>query len=89
MLFIMTQKESEIDDLSIGSVADKLIRRSDIPVLSVTPVIQNDHYPFRALFGSINQPIDWFDLNDHLITADWNEQYAISFGNAWRSNPSQ
>ena len=70
MLFIMTQKESEIDDLSIGSVADKLIRRSDIPVLSVTPVIQNDHYPFRALFGSINQPIDWFDLNDHLITAD-------------------
>jgi nucleotide-binding universal stress UspA family protein len=70
MLFLMTQEESEIPELSIGSNAYRLICKSEIPVLTITPVLKTDLYPYKSLFGSINKPINWYDLNDHLVTKD-------------------
>ena len=67
LLVLMTQEESEIADLAIGSVANELIKNSEFPVLTMTPVVKQGIYPFRSLFGSINDPINRYDLNDHLI----------------------
>lgn len=68
LLVLMTQEESDLADLTIGSVAKELMCKSEFPILSLTPVIQKELYPFRSLFGSINDPIKRYDLNDHLIT---------------------
>lgn len=67
MLVLMTQEETETADLSLGSVANELVCRSEFPVLTMTPVIHKELYPFRSLFGSINDPIKRYDLNDQLI----------------------
>lgn len=66
MLVLMTQEESDTANLAIGSVANELVRRSEFPVLTMTPVIHKELYPFRSLFGSINDPIDRYDLNDQV-----------------------
>ena len=67
MLVIMTQRESDTADLAIGSVARELMCRTEFPVLSMTPVIHKENYPFSSLFGCINDPINLYDLNDQLI----------------------
>jgi nucleotide-binding universal stress UspA family protein len=70
LVVLMTQEESDIADLAIGSVAKELICKSEYPVLTMTPVVQHGIYPFKSLFGSINNPIDRYDLNDHLIMSN-------------------
>ena len=70
LLVIMTQEESDTADLTLGSVAKELMCKSEFPVLSITPVIQQELYPFRSLFGSINDPISRYDLNDQLIMTE-------------------
>jgi nucleotide-binding universal stress UspA family protein len=67
LLVLMTQNEEKTEHLSMGSVAHEILCKSEIPVLSMTPVIQRDLYPYRSLFGSINHPIDHPDLKDQLI----------------------
>ena len=66
MLVLMTQEESDTADLAIGSVANELVCRAEFPVLTMTPVIHKELYPFRSLFGSINDPIDRYDLNNQV-----------------------
>ena len=66
----MTQEESDTADLALGSVAKELMCKSEFPVLSLSPVVQNELYPFRSLFGSINNPISRYDLNDQLIMTE-------------------
>jgi len=46
MLITMTQQELNFTEYFIGSVAQELINRSDVPVLSVTPTIKEyEHIP--------------------------------------------
>jgi nucleotide-binding universal stress UspA family protein len=66
-IIIMTQVESGTTDMFIGSTVREVVKRSEIPVLSLTPNIQTGLYPYKSLFGNINDPITWYDLNDHLI----------------------
>jgi nucleotide-binding universal stress UspA family protein len=47
LLMIMTQQESDFTDLFIGSQAQEIIHKSDVPVLSIIPK------PSEATFGSI------------------------------------
>ncbi|MBI3510850.1 MAG: universal stress protein [Bacteroidetes bacterium] len=42
LLMIMTQQEQEITELFIGSAAQEIINRSDIPVLSIVPTPKKD-----------------------------------------------
>jgi nucleotide-binding universal stress UspA family protein len=66
-IIIMTQVESGTTDLFMGSTAREVIKRSEIPVISLTPNVQTGLYPYKSLFGNINNPITWYDMNDHLI----------------------
>lgn len=70
LLLLMTQVESNLEELSIGSVAYQLICTSEIPILSVTPVLQKELYPYKSLFGSINNPINWSDHYDHVTAIE-------------------
>jgi len=70
LMLIMTQVESNMEELSIGSVAYQLVYKSDIPILSVTPALQKELYPYKSLFGSINNPISWHDHYDHVIALE-------------------
>jgi hypothetical protein len=63
----MTQKESEIEELSIGSVANELIYKSETPVLTITPIMQREFYPYSMLSEYISNPISQFDPDDQLI----------------------
>jgi len=67
LMMLMTQEEAKVTALSLGSIADALLSKSEIPMLTVTPVIKKEPYPFRSLFGSINNPILNYDHKDHLI----------------------
>jgi nucleotide-binding universal stress UspA family protein len=42
LLMIMTQQETDVTDLFIGSAAQEIINKSDIPVLSIIPSPKND-----------------------------------------------
>lgn len=42
LLLIMTQQEQDITDLFIGSAAQEIINKSDIPVLSIVPTPKKD-----------------------------------------------
>jgi len=70
LLVLMTQQEGKTADLALGSVANELICNSEFPVLSMTPLIKNDLYPFKSAFGSINHPIKRYDMNDHVIVTN-------------------
>lgn len=67
LMVLMTQEESDVADLTIGSVANALMCKSEFPALTMTPIIPKQLYPFKSLFGSINDPISRYDLNDRLI----------------------
>lgn len=60
LLILMTQEEAEITDLSVGSVANELICKSEIPVLSLSPVLRKDRHPHRSLFGFIDKSINQY-----------------------------
>jgi len=47
LLLIMTQQETDITDLFIGSAAQEIINKSDIPVLSIVPTPKKDLAEFH------------------------------------------
>jgi nucleotide-binding universal stress UspA family protein len=47
LLLIMTQQEQDITDLFIGSAAQEIINKSDIPVLSIVPTPKKDLSEFH------------------------------------------
>lgn len=47
LLLIMTQQEQDITDLFIGSAAQEIINKSDIPVLSIVPSPKKDTSEFH------------------------------------------
>lgn len=47
LLLIMTQQEQDITDLFIGSAAQEIIYKSDIPVLSIVPTPKKDTSEFH------------------------------------------
>lgn len=67
LLVLMTQEESNIADLAMGSVTKELVSKSEFPVLTMSPAVELGIYPYKSLFGSIKDPIDRYDLNDHVI----------------------
>jgi nucleotide-binding universal stress UspA family protein len=67
LIIMMTQEESNMTEMFIGSTAREVIRKSDIPVMSIIPSIQTNLYPYRALFGEVNNPIARKDMAGHLI----------------------
>ena len=42
LIMIMTQQEGEITPLFIGSTAQGIINNSEIPVMSIVPVVKHD-----------------------------------------------
>ncbi len=66
-IMLMTQGEKDHTEMFIGSTAREVIKNSEIPVLSFTPGVQASPYPYRTLFGNINNPIRGLDINDHLL----------------------
>jgi nucleotide-binding universal stress UspA family protein len=56
-IFLMTQKEESEADMLIGSTARFIIKRSRLPILSLTPDVQTSLVTFKSLFASINLPI--------------------------------
>ena len=70
MLVLMTQNESGIAELSLGTVATELICKSEIPVLSFTPLIQKEVFPYSSISENISSPIKQYDPNDQLIPSD-------------------
>jgi len=61
LIVIMTRRESNHNDMSVSSTAMEVIRKSDMPVVSITPGVHTGPYPFKALFGNVNIPL----VRDH------------------------
>jgi len=57
LIVIMTREESNHTDMSVSSTALEVIRKSDIPVISITPGVHTGPYPFKAFFGDVNIPL--------------------------------
>lgn len=70
LLVLMTQNESGIAELSLGTVANELICKSEIPVLSLTPVIQEAAFPYNSISENICSSLKHCDPNDQLIPTD-------------------
>lgn len=66
-IMLMTRGEEDHNDLFIGSTAGEVIKKSDFPVLSLTPGIHTSLYPYRSLFGNIHNPIGGLDVKEHPI----------------------
>jgi nucleotide-binding universal stress UspA family protein len=47
LIMIMTQQETDITELFIGSAATEIIHKSDIPVLSIVPSPKNEYVDFK------------------------------------------
>lgn len=58
LIFMMTQEESNITEKFIGSTTHEVIRRSFIPVMSITPYIHTNLYPYKALLGEVEKHLD-------------------------------
>ncbi len=57
LIFLMTQQESNITDMFIGSTAREVIRKSIQPVMSISPNIYLNYDSDEALFREISEPI--------------------------------
>jgi nucleotide-binding universal stress UspA family protein len=66
-IFMMIREESDLTGMFIGSTAYEVIRKSDIPVISVTPNIQTNLYTYKALSGLVKNPLVMKDAEDSLI----------------------
>ena len=67
LIVMMTQEECNMTEMFIGSTAREVIRMSGIPVMSITPDIHTNLYPYRALFGEVNNPLSRKDVAGLLI----------------------
>ncbi|MGL5889813.1 MAG: universal stress protein [Bacteroidia bacterium] len=47
LIMIMTQQETDITELFIGSAATEIIHKSDIPVISIVPSPKNEYVDFK------------------------------------------
>lgn len=47
LILIMTQQETEMTELFIGSAATEIIHKSDVPVLSIVPTLKNEYVDFK------------------------------------------
>ena len=57
LIVIMTREESIHNDMSVSSTAMEVIRKSAIPVISITPGVHTGPYPFKTMFGDVNIPL--------------------------------
>ena len=57
LIVIMTREESNHTVMSVSSTAMEVIRKSDIPVISITPGVHTGPYPFKTLFSDVNIPL--------------------------------
>jgi nucleotide-binding universal stress UspA family protein len=66
LIIVMTRGESNHTDMSLSSTAMEVIRKSDMPVISITPGVHTGPYPFKTIFGDVNIPLVR-SQEDHLI----------------------
>jgi nucleotide-binding universal stress UspA family protein len=57
LIMVMTQQEREITDFFIGSTVQEIMNKSDLPLLSILPEVQNGELPGKSKLGSRIDPI--------------------------------
>jgi nucleotide-binding universal stress UspA family protein len=63
MIMVMTQQERNITDFFIGSTAQEIMNKSDLPVLSIIPEDQGREPPESSSMGNLIDPLSFYNIN--------------------------
>lgn len=63
IIMLMTQQERDVTEFFIGTTAQKVIHKSRIPVLSISPEVGSDRFKITSILGDILIPITLLELH--------------------------
>jgi nucleotide-binding universal stress UspA family protein len=63
IIMVMTQQERDITDFFIGSTAQEIMNKSDLPVLSIIPEDQGREPPQSSSIGNLIDPMSFYNIN--------------------------
>jgi hypothetical protein len=63
IIMVMTQQEKDITDFFIGSTAQEIMNKCDLPVLSIVPGGLGNEPPENSSMGNLIDPLSLYNIN--------------------------